>query len=297
MSQQTSHYVQDLWTLTKPRVCTLAVFCALIGMLLARPVLPPLSLVINASLGIWLLAAGSFAFNCVLESKYDAHMRRTRHRATALGRISSLHVVLFGLGLVMSGALVLAYFVNSTTLYLTLATFIGYAFIYTLLLKPYTPQNIVIGGASGAMPPALGWAAVTQTVGAEAWLLVLIIFLWTPPHFWALALYRKQDYIDSGLPMLPVTHGDDVTRLHIWLYSLGLFAASLLPFVLGMSNSIYLVGALFLGVWYCRDCYRLWKNYSEPRARQSFKNSIIYLSGLFGSLLIDHFIYTIWLLK
>lgn len=293
MTQHKPSKLRDFWILTKPRVCALAVFCALIGMLLARPVLPSLNLIISASLGIWLLAAGSFAFNCVLEAKYDSKMKRTQHRATALGQLSVGSVVLFGLGLVLAGSLVLGCFVNLITLYLTLATFIGYAFIYTLLLKPYTPQNIVIGGASGAMPPALGWAAVTQTVGAEAWLLVLIIFLWTPPHFWALALYRKQDYIESGLPMLPITHGDNVTRLHIWLYSLGLFAAGLLPFILSMSSFIYLFGAVVLGAWYCHDCYGLWKHYSPERARRSFKNSIVYLSSLFACLLVDHFVYNV----
>jgi protoheme IX farnesyltransferase len=263
-------------------------------MLLARPVLPNFLTVVIACVGIWLMAAGSFAFNCVLEAKLDAKMKRTSHRATALGRVSPQQAFCFGFSLVLLGGLCLFYWVNEITFYLTFLTFVGYAFIYTLWLKPNTPQNIVIGGASGAMPPALGWAAITQTVGAEAWVLVLIIFLWTPPHFWALALYRKQDYVESGLPMLPVTHGDDITRLHIFMYSLALLAGTLIPFILQMSGWIYLACALVLGVWYCRDCYLLQKNYSVERAKKSFKNSITYLSLLFSGLLLDHFFVSLW---
>jgi protoheme IX farnesyltransferase len=285
---------RDYWVLTKPRVCGLAVFCAFIGMLLARPVLPNPLTVISACLGIWLMAAGSFAFNCVLEAKSDAKMRRTLHRATALGRVSPFQANFFGGLLVLLGGLILWFIVNEITFYLTLATFVGYAFIYTLWLKPNTPQNIVIGGASGAMPPALGWAAITQTVGAEAWVLVLIIFLWTPPHFWALALYRRQDYIEAGLPMLPVTHGEEITKLHIFMYSIVLVASTTLPFILDMSGWFYLLSALGLGYWYSLDCYRLQKHYSEQRAKRSFKNSILYLSALFSALLLDHFIMSLW---
>ena len=287
--------IRDFWVLTKPRVCALAVFCAVIGMLLARPILPDFSLVVLAALGIWLLAAGSFAFNCVLEANYDAKMKRTQHRATAKRNISDLKTLTFAAILVALGSLVLLVWVNSTTWFFTFMTFIGYAFVYTLWLKPHTPQNIVIGGASGAMPPALGWSAITQSVGAEAWVLVLIIFLWTPPHFWALALYRKDDYFQSGLPMLPVTHGESITRLHIFLYSIGLWGASVLPFALGMSGLFFLIGALLLGAWYVHDAYTLWRFYSDARARRSFKRSIVYLFALFACLLIDHFLYNFWL--
>jgi len=276
--------------LTKPRVTQLAVFCAIIGMFLASPGLPDVGKVVAGTVGIWLLAAAAFAINCLIEQKTDAQMLRTARRATARGTISNTQV------LAMSGALgglgmwVLYSWVNPLTMWLTLATFIGYALIYTAILKPLTPQNIVIGGLSGAMPPALGWATIANAVPAEAWILVLIIFIWTPPHFWALALYRNNDYIKAGLPMLPVTHGKQFTRLHILLYSLVLFAATLLPFVVRMSGVLYLAAAVMLSGLFVVYAWRLYKDYSDELARKLFRFSILYLALLFAALLLDHWV-------
>lgn len=276
--------------LTKPRVTQLAVFCAVIGMFLATPGLPPLERVLAATLGIWLLAAAAFAVNCLIEQQVDARMTRTRHRATARGDITPLQTLLTSGFLGGLGMLVLYHWVNPLTMWLTFATFVGYAVIYTVVLKPRTPQNIVIGGLSGAMPPALGWAAVADAVPAQAWLLVLIIFVWTPPHFWALALYRRDDYANAGLPMLPVTHGQHYTGLHIFLYTLALFATTLLPYVIRMSGLIYLAAAVILGLVFLGYAWRLYKEYSDALARKTFKFSILYLALLFGALLIDHWL-------
>ncbi|GAB2887453.1 heme o synthase [Paralcaligenes sp. KSB-10] len=276
--------------LTKPRVTQLAVFCAIIGMFLATPGLPALRNVVAGTIGIWLLAAAAFAINCLIEQEIDARMLRTARRATARGTISNTQV-LAGSGLLGGlGMVVLYNWVNPLTMWLTFATFVGYAIIYTIILKPRTPQNIVIGGLSGAMPPALGWAAVANSVPAEAWILVLIIFIWTPPHFWALALYRNNDYIKSGLPMLPVTHGKQFTRLHILLYSLVLFATTLLPFVIRMSGPVYLAAAVILSGLFVSYAWRLYKEYSDELARKLFRFSILYLALLFGALLLDHWI-------
>lgn len=276
--------------LTKPRVTQLAVFCAVIGMFLATPTLPDMQKVIAGTIGIWLLAAAAFAVNCLIEQRIDARMLRTAQRATATGTISSAQVMLFSGVLGGLGMLVLYRWVNPLTMWLTFATFVGYAVIYTVILKPRTPQNIVIGGLSGAMPPALGWAAVADAVPAEAWLLVLIIFIWTPPHFWALALYRTRDYENAGLPMLPVTHGQQFTRLHIFLYSIALMATTALPYVIGMSGWLYLVCAMVLGgmfVWYA---WKLYRHYSDELSRKLFRFSIVYLALLFGALLVDHWL-------
>lgn len=276
--------------LTKPRVTQLAVFCAVIGMFLATPTLPDMQKVVAGTIGIWLLAAAAFAVNCLIEQKIDARMLRTARRATATGSISPAQVMMFSGVLGGLGMLVLYRWVNPLTMWLTFATFVGYAVIYTIILKPRTPQNIVIGGLSGAMPPALGWAAVADSVPAEAWLLVLIIFIWTPPHFWALALYRTRDYENSGLPMLPVTHGQQFTRLHILLYSIALVATTALPYVIGMSGWLYLLCAMVLGaifVWYA---WRLYRQYSDELARRLFRFSILYLSLLFAALLADHWL-------
>ena len=276
--------------LTKPRVTQLAVFCAVIGMFLATPTLPDMQKVVAGTIGIWLLAAAAFAVNCLIEQRIDARMLRTARRATATGSISPAQVMLFSGVLGGLGMLVLYRWVNPLTMWLTFATFVGYAVIYTVILKPRTPQNIVIGGLSGAMPPALGWAAVANAVPAEAWLLVLIIFIWTPPHFWALALYRTRDYENSGLPMLPVTHGQQFTRLHILLYSIALMATTALPYVIGMSGWLYLLCAMVLGaifVWYA---WRLYKEYSDELSRRLFRFSILYLSLLFAALLADHWL-------
>lgn len=276
--------------LTKPRVTQLAVFCAVIGMFLATPTLPDMQKVIAGTIGIWLLAAAAFAVNCLIEQRIDARMLRTARRATATGTISSAQVMLFSGALGGIGMFVLYRWVNPLTMWLTFATFVGYAVIYTVILKPRTPQNIVIGGLSGAMPPALGWAAVADAVPAEAWLLVLIIFIWTPPHFWALALYRTRDYENSGLPMLPVTHGQQFTRLHILLYSIALMATTALPYVIGMSGWLYLLCAMVLGALFVWYAWKLYRHYSDELARKLFRFSILYLSLLFAALLADHWL-------
>lgn len=276
--------------LTKPRVTQLAVFCAVIGMFLATPTLPDMQKVIAGTIGIWLLAAAAFAVNCLIEQRIDARMLRTARRATATGTISSVQVLLISGVIGGIGMFVLYRWVNPLTMWLTFATFVGYAVIYTVILKPRTPQNIVIGGLSGAMPPALGWAAVANTVSAEAWLLVLIIFIWTPPHFWALALYRTRDYENSGLPMLPVTHGQQFTRLHILLYSIALMATTALPYVIGMSGWLYLVCAMVLGALFVWYAWRLYRQYSDELSRRLFRFSILYLSLLFAALLVDHWL-------
>ena len=285
----TSRWAQ-YYALTKPRVVQLIVFCALIGMLLAEPGWPDLRLAGAATLGIWLVASAAAAFNCLVEQHIDAKMARTAWRPTAKGQLGNAHTLLFSTLLCAAGSTLLLLWVNALTMWLTLATFVGYAVIYTVVLKPATPQNIVIGGASGAMPPLLGWAAMRGELGAEAWLLVLIIFLWTPPHFWALALYRAEDYARAGLPMLPVTHGNEYTRLQILLYTFVLLAATLLPFVHGMSGPIYLACALVLGAWFIVLAWQLWRRYSEALARKAFRFSIWHLSLLFAALLLDHYL-------
>ncbi len=282
--------LKQYMVLTKPRVTQLAVFCAVIGMFLASPGLPDPGVVLAATVGIWMMAAAAFAINCLIEREVDARMLRTARRATASGTISTSQVLMLSALLGGTGMLTLYLLVNPLTMWLTLATFVGYAIIYTMVLKPRTPQNIVIGGLSGAMPPALGWAAVANAVPAEAWLLVMIIFIWTPPHFWALALYRDTDYHKSGLPMLPVTHGNSFTRLHILLYSVVLFAATLLPFIIRMSGAFYLAAAVILSGIFVGHAWRLYRNYSDQQARQLFRYSIVYLALLFGALLLDHWV-------
>lgn len=276
--------------LTKPRVTQLAVFCAVIGMFLATPGMVPWKVLLGGAIGIWLLASAAFAVNCLIEQRIDAKMRRTSWRPSATGEITPPQIMLFSAILGFAGMLVLWFFANPLTMWLTLATFVGYAVIYTWYLKPATPQNIVIGGLSGAMPPALGWAAVANDLGAEAWLLVLIIFAWTPPHFWALALYRRDDYKKSGLPMLPVTHGEKFTLLHIVLYTLVLIAATLLPYIYRMSGMLYLMSALVLGLIFLAYALALYRAYSDALAKKTFRYSIIYLSLLFAALLIDHYV-------
>ena len=276
--------------LTKPRVTQLAVFCAVIGMFLATPGLPDLWLALNATVGIWLLSAAAFSINCLVERETDARMQRTARRGTASGEIGSHQVLLMAGVLGGAGMWILYTEVNALTMWLTFASFVGYALIYTAILKPLTPQNIVIGGLSGAMPPALGWAAMANAVPAEAWLLVLIIFIWTPPHFWALALYRHHDYEKSGLPMLPVTHGKNFTQLHILLYSIALFAASVMPYVVRMSGLAYLAAACVLSGRFLWQAYGLYRNYSDARARKLFFYSILYLALLFAALLLDHWV-------
>jgi protoheme IX farnesyltransferase len=277
--------------LTKPRVVSLIVFCAAIGMFLATPGMVPLGLLVSAIAGIWLVAASAAAVNCLVEQKIDAVMSRTRGRPLPRGELSSFQTLAFAASIGAAGLWILYVLVNPLTMWLTFGTFIGYAVIYTVLLKPSTPQNIVIGGASGAMPPVLGWAAVTGDVAPEALLLFLIIFAWTPPHFWALALYRTEDFARAGLPMLPVTHGQRFTRLYVLLYTLVLFASALLPFAYGMSGWIYLGAALTLSGVFVAYGVRLYVSYSDALARRTFRFSIAYLALLFGALLIDHYSY------
>lgn len=279
--------------LTKPRVIQLIVFCALIGMVLAVPGVPSwaeVKLAALACLGIWFVSGAAAAFNCLVEKGIDSRMKRTAWRPTAKGELSDRDTLLFSTVMCAVGSWILYVWVNPLTMWLTFATFVGYAVVYTVILKPLTPQNIVIGGASGAMPPVLGWAAMTGDVGPEALILFLIIFLWTPPHFWALALYRVEDYRKSGLPMLPVTHGNEFTRLQIVLYTWVLFAACLMPFIYRMSGWLYLVSAVLLSLGFCAYGWALWRNYSDALARKTFRFSLIHLSVLFAALLIDHYL-------
>ena len=284
---------KQYYVLTKPRVVQLIVFCALIGMVLAVPGLPDgaaLQRMLIACVGIWLVAAAAAAFNCLVEKAIDARMRRTSWRPTARGELSAAQALGFSALLCALGSAVLYLWVNPLTMWLTFATFVGYAIIYTVILKPLTPQNIVIGGASGAMPPVLGWAAMAGTVEPQALILFLIIFLWTPPHFWALALYRVEDYRKSGLPMLPVTHGNEFTRLQVLLYTFILLAACLLPFIYRMSGWLYLVAALVLNAGFIGHAFKLWRQYSDALARKTFRFSLIHLSLLFAALLVDHYL-------
>jgi protoheme IX farnesyltransferase len=279
-----------LYALTKPRVVSLIVFTAVIGMFLATPGMVPAQVLIAGTLGIALVAGAAAAVNCLVEQKIDAVMRRTRWRPLPRGELTALQTLVFAGALGGVGLWILFHFVNALTMWLTVATFIGYAVVYTVLLKPATPQNIVIGGASGAMPPVLGWAAVTGEVTVEAMLLFLIIFAWTPPHFWSLALYRTEEYAKAGVPMLPVTHGKPYTRLQVLLYTLILFAVSLLPFVVRMSGWLYLVAALALGGLFLGYAWRIYRAYTDALAQKTFRYSILYLAILFASLLVDHYL-------
>jgi protoheme IX farnesyltransferase len=293
-TQQAGVRLQQFLALTKPRVVSLIVFTAVIGMFLATPGMVPLRALVFGTLGIALVAGAAAAINCLVEQKIDALMARTRARPLPMGQLSSPQTLAFA-GVVGGAGLALLYsLVNPLTMWLTLATFVGYAIVYTVILKPLTPQNIVIGGASGAMPPVLGWAAVTGEIHSDALLLFLIIFAWTPPHFWALALYRKKEYARAGVPMLPVTHGDRFTRLHVLLYTLILAAVSVLPFTTRMSGIIYLASALVLGgvfLWYA---VRIYVDYSDRLAQKTFRYSIVYLSLLFAALLVDHYVRILW---
>jgi protoheme IX farnesyltransferase len=284
------HIASQYWALTKPRVTQLAIFCAVIGMFLATSELPSVRTVAMATLGIWLLAGAAFAVNSLIERHIDAKMARTRMRPLPHGDLTPLQALAFSGVIGGAGMWVLHTQVNPLTMWLTFATFVGYAVVYTVLLKPYTPQNIVIGGMSGAMPPVLGWAAVTDSAPPEAWLLALIIFVWTPPHFWALALYRIDDYRKAGWPMLPVTHGEPLTRLHILLYTIGLVATTLLPYAVQMSGLLYLVSALALGAVFVAYAWRLFRSPNAAVARATFNYSIVYLAALFAALLVDHYV-------
>jgi protoheme IX farnesyltransferase len=283
-----AHRARAFYALTKPRVVSLIVFTAVIGMFLAAPGMVAPQVLLAGTLGIAFVAGAAAAVNCLVEQKIDAVMRRTRWRPLPRGELSSLQTLVFAGALGGAGLWVLLHFVNALTMWLTVATFVGYAIVYTVILKPATPQNIVIGGASGAMPPVLGWAAVTGEVGIEAMVLFLIIFAWTPPHFWSLALYRTEDYARAGVPMLPVTHGKRYTRLQVLLYTLILFAASLLPYVIRMSGLAYLAAALALGGVFLAYALRIHFAYSDAVAQKTFRYSIAYLALLFAALLLDH---------
>jgi len=290
VSRPLGQRLADFFALCKPRVNSLIVFTAMIGMFMASPGVPLLSRFLAASLGIALVAGAAAAINCLVERTIDALMTRTRWRATASGKITAVETLTLAMLVGGAGLWILSVWVNALTMWLTLATFLGYAVIYTLLLKPATPMNIVIGGASGAMPPLLGWTAMTGSVGPEALVLFLIIFIWTPPHFWALACYRRDEYAKAGLPMLPVTHGVEFTCLHSLLYVVMLTAASVLPYTLGMSGPGYLAAALALDAVFLFYSFRLWRTYSDALARRTFRWSIIYLTLLFAALLVDHFV-------
>ena len=282
--------IHQFFLLTKPRVISLIVFTAVIGMFLATPGMVPPALLLAATLGIGLVAGSAAAINCLVEQKIDAVMARTRGRPLPRGTLTSGQTLAFALVIGGIGMALLYFAVNPLTMWLTMATFVGYAVIYTVLLKPATPQNIVIGGASGAMPPVLGWAAVTGGVSHDALILFLIIFAWTPPHFWALALYRKLEYAKAGVPMLPVTHGDHFTKLHVLLYTVILSAVTLLPFATRMSGLIYLASALALNGVFMYYAIKIYFHYSDALAKRTFAYSILYLSLLFAALLIDHYL-------
>ena len=286
----TAQRLRQFYSLTKPRVTMLAVFCAVIGMFLATPGMVPWRVLFAGTAGIALLAGAAFAVNCLIEREIDAKMARTRARPLPRGELTAQQTLVFAGVIGGIGMFLLYRYVNALTMWLTFGTFVGYAIIYTILLKPATPQNIVIGGLSGAMPPLLGWTAVTGDVAPDALLLVLIIYAWTPPHFWALALYRTEDFARAGLPMLPVTHGQKFTRLHVLLYTLVLIATTLMPFAYGMSGWTYLAGALVLDAMFLYYAIKIYTAYSDRLAQQTFRFSVVYLAGLFTALLLDHYV-------
>ena len=278
------------WQLTKPRVVALLVLTAWVGMMLASEGLPHLALMAVASLGIAMVSGAAAAFNHVLDQKIDARMARTRLRPLPTGRLSNGQAVSFAFALAAAGFALLLVAVNALTAWLTLAGLFGYAVVYTVFLKRATPQNIVIGGVAGALPPVLGWTAMTGSVGAEALLLMMIIFTWTPPHFWALAIHRVEDYRRAGLPMLPVTHGIEYTRTLVLLYTLLLLAVCLLPYLVGMSGLLYLAGSLVLNLQFLRHAWRLKFAPRADSAIRTFRFSITHLMLLFLLLLLDHYL-------
>jgi protoheme IX farnesyltransferase len=290
LPQTFAQRARAFYALTKPRVVSLIVFTAVIGMFLALPGAVPLRILLAATVGIALVAGGAAAVNCLVEQKIDAVMRRTSWRPLPRGELTTAQTLAFAGVLCGAGLWLLYRYVNPLTMGLTLATFIGYAVVYTVILKPATPQNIVIGGASGAMPPVLGWAAATGEVTLEAMVLFLVIFAWTPPHFWALALYRTEDYARAGVPMLPVTHGRRYTQLQVLLYTLILFAVSLLPYAIRMSGLAYLAAAIVLGTIFLGYALRIYFAYSDAVAQKTFRYSIVYLAFLFAALLVDHYL-------
>ncbi|MEI2770373.1 MAG: heme o synthase [Candidatus Competibacter sp.] len=280
---------RDYLELTKPRVVALITFTAMVGMLLATPGMVPWEVLVFGSLGIALMAGSAAAINHLVDRRVDAMMARTRHRPLPSGHLESWQVLGFAVIIGLVGLGLLLAFTNPLTAILTFASLIGYAVIYTLFLKRATPQNIVIGGAAGAAPPLLGWTAVTGQVDSGALLLFLIIYIWTPPHFWALAIQRRHDYANADIPMLPVTHGVAFTRLHILLYTILLFLITLLPFLTGMSGWIYLISAVLLGLRFLSYAVRLYATGDDRLAMPTFGFSIVYLFGLFAALMLDHY--------
>ena len=281
--------LKSFFALCKPRVNALIVFTAVIGMFLSTPGMVPLNLLISAILGIGFVSGAAAAFNCLIEEKIDARMARTRGRPLPMGKVSQQETIFFASILGALGLFILFYFVNFLTMWLTALTFFAYAVIYTIFLKPATPMNIVIGGASGAMPPVLGWAAVNNSLSPEAWILFLIIFCWTPPHFWALALYRRVEYAKVGIPMLPVTHGEKFTLLHIVLYTIILVIVTMMPFSIGMTGLIYLFFATILNAIFLYYVVMLYRYYSDKLSMKIFRYSILYLGLIFTAFLIDHY--------
>ena len=276
--------------LTKPKVVLMMLITAIIGMLLASKSLPSLYLVIISMIGIGLCASSAATINQIIDRNIDANMARTSNRPLPQGEITTFNASLFAFALMIIGTTILVSQVNTLTAVLTVASLIGYAFIYTVFLKRATPQNIVIGGLAGAAPPLLGWTSVTNSIDPNALLLVLIIFVWTPPHFWALAIYRKEDYARESIPMLPVTHGVRFTKLQIILYTVLLVLVSLLPYIVLMSGNIYLFSALGLGLFYLYSSIKMYLTDDEEYPMTSFKYSIYYIFLIFFALLVDHFI-------
>ena len=287
----TATRINQFYRLTKPRVVSLIVFTAIIGMFMAVPGAVPLDILLLGTTGIALVAGAAAALNCLVEQKMDAIMARTKGRPLPQGKVSVPETLFFLLIVGGVGLFILYEWVNELTMWLTLGTFVGYAIIYTVILKPLTPQNIVIGGASGAMPPVLGWTAVTGEIASDALLLFLIIFAWTPPHFWALALYRKNEYASIGMPMLPVTHGDQYTKLQVLLYTVILCVITILPYVTQMSGLIYLISSTVLNGIFMYYAIEIYRNYSDQLAREAFRYSILYLALLFVALLVDHYFF------
>ena len=282
---------RDYYELTKPRVVMLIVFTAVVGMLLAVPGLPPLDRVLFGTLGIALASASAAAINQVIDARVDAQMRRTQHRPLVQGNLNERQALAFAALLCVTGIAMLWWLVNPLTAVLTFLSLVGYAVVYTVYLKPATPQNIVIGGAAGAAPPVLGWVAITGEVHAFSLLLFLIIFVWTPPHFWALAIARRDEYAKVGTPMLPVTHGVAYTKLSVFLYTVLLVLVTLLPWLAGMSGLLYLAAALVLGAQFLRHALRLRAAPDDAPAMPMFAFSISYLMYLFAALLVDHYLF------
>src|SRR5210317_552624 len=282
--------IKNYYELCKPNVVLMMLITALVGSLLASKTLAPLSLIAFAMLGIGLCASSAAAINQIIDRKADANMNRTENRPIPQGEVSPINASIFAFILALLGAAILVIYVNTLTALLTLASLIGYAFVYTVYLKRATPQNIVIGGLAGAAPPLLGWTAVTNSIDPNALLLVLIIFAWTPPHFWALAIHRKDDYAKSGVPMLPVTHGEHVTKIHILVYTVILVGTTALPYFSGLSGPFYLTAAMASGAGFLYYACKLMFKPKASTPMDTFRFSIIYLAIVFVALVIDHYL-------